>query len=198
MNRGIYIVFIKNEQITQKIFLNESSELYLFLKNHFLKIEWEYDFRINSYSNAEIPDNLAKIIISKIEIELEDLINIYKSKEVSGLNFLEADYKEVNYKLFYKSSHLHSEILNLIQLHKRIVEALTKHESIYVVGNAKITEKMVGELSKIKMVEKDKSNYLIDQNQEIIRLLEEKECIQFINGRFELTLKGKTIDIAEH
>ena len=198
MNRGIYIVFTKDEEITQKIFFNEESELYLFLKNHFLKIEWEYGFRINSHSNAEIPDSLAKIIISKIEIELEELINIYKSKKVSGLNFVEVYYKEVNYKLFYKSSHLHSEILSLIHLHKRVVEALTKKESIHAIGNARITEKMVSELSKIKIAKNDNSRYLIDQNQEIIRLLEEKDCIQFISGHHELTLKGKTIDIAEH
>ncbi|WP_185153499.1 hypothetical protein, partial [Fulvivirga lutimaris] len=124
-----------------------------------------------------------------------ELINIYKSRKVSGLNFLEVNYKDVNYKLFYKSSLLHSEILSLIQLHKRIVEALSKHESIHVFGNARLTEEMVSELSKIR---KDKAKYLIDQNTEIIRLLEENECIQFINGGFELTLKGKTIDIAEH
>ncbi len=198
MNRGIYIVFSKGGKITQKMFWNESSEIYLFLKNQFLKIEWKYDFRINSFTNAEIQYDLIKIIIEKIEIELEELIDIYKLKKISGINFVEAKYKEVSFKLFHKSSHLHSEIFHLIQFHKRVIEAVTKHESIHILGNAQITEKMVDELSKIKKAVKDKSKYLIDRKEVTIRLLVEKDCIQFENDHYELTFKGKIIDIAEN
>jgi len=197
MNRGIYLVFNSNGNISHKAFWNESSELFLFLKNCFLKIEWEYDFSLNSFSNGIIPSHIVEIIIKRIELELEDLIKIYNTKDTDGLNFVEELYKKVNYKLFYKSSYLHHQISSLIRIHRRLVNATLNSESIHVIGNAKMNKEMVNDLAKIK---KSSQSDLINLDHIEINTLNQlvKEgCVQLESENYKLTLKGKIIDISE-
>lgn len=83
MNRGIYIVFSSEGKIFTKQFWNESADLFTFMNNTFLKIEYEYNFSINSYTNTQIPSEILTILIDKIKIELIELTNIYKLKKIT-------------------------------------------------------------------------------------------------------------------
>jgi hypothetical protein len=189
---------MSNGEITHKAFWSESSELYKYLKNCFLKIEWKYDFNINSFSNQVIPSYIVQIITKQIELELEDLINIYKTKDADGFNYVEEIYKGVNYKLFYKSSHLHHQISRLIRIHRRFVEADDKNESIQVIGNAKVSKEMVHDIREIK---KAIGNHEISLDHLEIKtfgqLIRERCLISDVKN-YKLTLKGTIIDIPEN
>jgi len=194
MNRGIYIVFYSEGKVSAKHFWNESGDLFTFMNNIFLKIEYEYNFSINSYTNEQVPSEILTILISKIEIELIELTNIYKLKKVTGINFLEQTFNNVNYKLFYKSSHLHSQILRIIRTLKSLIDSKLDNMDVHIIGNAQITNNMIFELQKIKNHSNSKPIKIADN---IINLLFEEKCISFNNGHPILTLKGEVLNISE-
>lgn len=198
MNRGIYLVFISNDEISDKVFWNESYEIFQFLKNCFLKIEWEYDFSINSFSNNIVPSQILDVLINQIECELEDLIRIYQTKNIDGFNFVEEIYNGVDYKLYYRSSELHNQISSLIRIHRRFVNAVNKSESIQIIGNANINKEMLNEIMEIKKA--DGISKLNNGHLEVKTLnqLTKEGCLVLDGKNYKLTLKGTIIDIAEN
>lgn len=194
MNRGIYIVFISEGKVCTKHFWNESGDLFTFMNNIFLKIKYEYDFSINSYTNKQVPSEILTILIDKIEIELVELTNIYNLKKITGINFVEQTFNNVNYKLFYKSSHLHSQILRLIKTLKSLIQSKPDNMDVHIIGNAQITKNMIFELQKIK---NQISTEPIKLEDNIVNLLFEEKCIKLDTGNPTLTLKGEILNISE-
>ncbi len=190
MNRGIYIVF----KSVGKFFVNESSETFLFLKNIFLASKSQDSFDFNSSANFNVPKIVLESMETKLDIEIEQLIKTYHSKKVSGLNFVEETYKDISYKLFYKSSDLHRQLWWLFKFAKRLKTSISKNYSVHIIGNAGISESQITEMHKIKHNDK---KTLKEQDLNILKQLEENECIQIQDGLYELTLKGQTIEIAE-
>lgn len=93
MNRGIYIQIIENEEFQDRIFWNESSDIYMFLRNHTLKIEHKFDTKFNSFSDNEIPMDGIKMLADGINNDLNFLIGEYENKPiVNGLNSVDAEW----------------------------------------------------------------------------------------------------------
>ncbi|TCI85703.1 hypothetical protein [Tenacibaculum sp. M341] len=98
MNKGIYIEIIENNKVQSKwnenrIFWSESSDIYTFLRNHTLKIEYKFNIKINSLSNNEIPMDGIKILLKGIKKDLVFLIKEFENNPVTNeLNWVEEKY----------------------------------------------------------------------------------------------------------
>ena len=199
MNRGIYIQIIENEEFQDRIFWNESSDIYAFLRNHTLKIEHKFDTKFNPFSDNEIPMDGIKMLTDGIKKDLDFLIREYENKPIeNGLNSIEVDYDGKRMKLFYKASKLHLMILNLVRLQKKLESVIEKNKKVYVCGNAYFTDNMLDTLMKIRA--EFKTNGIVSvngiQETELTTLIKDKSLIKS-GPNYRLTRKGLIIDIAE-
>ena len=199
MNRGIYIQIIENEEFQDRIFWNESSYIYAFLRNHTLKIEHKFDTKFNPFSDNEIPMDGIKMLTDGIKKDLDFLIREYENKPIeNGLNSIEVDYDGKRMKLFYKASKLHLMILNLVRLQKKLESVIEKNKKVYVCGNAYFTDNMLDTLMKIRA--EFKTNGIVSvngiQETELTTLIKDKSLIKS-GPNYRLTRKGLIIDIAE-
>jgi len=199
MNRGIYIQIIENEEFQDRIFWNESSDIYAFLRNHTLKIEHKFDTKFNPFSDNEIPMDGIKMLTDGIKKDLDFLIREYENKPIeNGLNSIEVDYDGKRMKLFYKSSKLNLMILNLVRLQKKLESVIEKNKKVYVCGNAYFTDKMLETLMKIRAEFKTNGILSVNgiQETELTTLIKDKSLIKS-GSNYRLTRKGLIIDIAE-
>ncbi|UKM65355.1 hypothetical protein GSB9_01921 [Flavobacteriaceae bacterium GSB9] len=199
MNRGIYIQIIENEEFQDRIFWNESSEIYAFLRNHTLKIEHKFETKFNAFSDNEIPMDGIKMLTDGIKKDLDFLIGEYENKPIeNGLNLVEVDYKGKRMKLYYKASKLHLMILNLVRLQKKLESVIEKNKKVYVCGNAYFNDTMLETLMKIRA--EFKTNGIVNvngiQETELKTLIKDKSLIKS-GPNYRLTRKGLIIDIAE-
>jgi hypothetical protein len=199
MNRGIYIQIIENEFFQDRIFWNESSDIYTFLRNHTLKIEHKFDTKFNAFSDNEIPMDGIKMLADGIKNDLNFLIGEYDNKPiVNGLNSVDAEYNGKKMKLYYKASKLHLMILNLVRFHKKLESVIEKNKKVYVCGNAYFNDTMLETLIKIRA--EFKTNGIVSVNgieeTELTTLIKDKSLIKS-GPNYRLTRKGLIIDIAE-
>ncbi|WP_179367700.1 hypothetical protein [Winogradskyella forsetii] len=199
MNRGIYIQIIENEEFQDKIFWNESSDIYTFLRNHTLKIEHKFDTKFNSFSDNEIPMDGIKMLADGIKNDLNFLIGEYDNKPiVNRLNSVDAEYNGKQMKLYYKASKLHLMILNLVRFLKKLESVIEKNKKVFVCGNAYFNDKMLESLMRLKA--DFTTNRTIDVNEiaeiELTELIKNKSLIKS-GENYRLTRKGLIIDIAE-
>lgn len=199
MNRGIYIQIIENEEFQDRIFWNESSDIYTFLRNHTLKIEHKFDTEFNAFSDNEIPMDGIKILTNGIKNDLNFLIGEYDNKLITnGLNSMEVEYNGKHMKLYYKASNLHLMILNLVRLVKKLESVIEKNKKIFVCGNAYFNDNMLESLMKLKTDFKKKGTIEVQKiaESELDELIKNKSLIK--SGKdYRLTRKGLIIDIAE-
>jgi len=199
MNRGIYIQIIENEEFQDRIFWNESSDVYTFLRNHTLKIEYKFDTKFNAFSDNEIPIDGIKMLVNGIKNDLNFLIGEYDNKPITnGLNSMEMEYKGKLMKLYYKASNLHLMILNLVKLIKKLESVIAKNKKVFVCGNAYFNDNMLESLMKLKTDFKKKGTIEVKEIQEtkLTELIKNKSLIK--SGKnYTLTRKGLIIDIAE-
>lgn len=199
MNRGIYIQIIENEEFQDRIFWNESSDIYVFLRNHTLKIEYKFDTKFNAFSDNEIPMDGIKMLADGIKNDLNFLIGEYDNKPiVNGLNSVDTEYNGKQIKLFYKASKLHLMILNLVRFLKKLESVIEKNKKVYVCGNAYFNDNMLETLMKIRSDFKTNGIVSINgiQETELIPLIKDKSLIKS-GENYRLTRKGLIIDIAE-
>ncbi|MEH1009498.1 hypothetical protein VDP25_17300 [Winogradskyella sp. ECml5-4] len=199
MNRGIYIQIIENEEFQDRIFWNESSDIYTFLRNHTLKIEHKFDTKFNSFSDNEIPIDGIKMLADGIKNDLNFLVGEYDNKPiVNGLNSVDAEYNGKQMKLYYKASKLHLMILNLVRFLKKLESVVEKNKKVFVCGNAYFNENMLESLMKLKSDFKKNGIIEINKNQEteLTELIKNKSLIKS-GENYRLTRKGLIIDIAE-
>ncbi|MHA7101154.1 hypothetical protein BXY85_3591 [Roseivirga pacifica] len=204
MNRGIYIQILENDKFHSKwdenrIFWNESSDIYTFLRNHTLKIEHKFDTKFNAFSDNEIPMDGIKMLADGIKKDLDFLIEEYESKPIeSGLNPVILDYNGKQIKLHYKASKLHRIILNLVRFQRKLESVIEKNKKVYVCGNAYFNDKMLDALMKIRS--EFRTNGIVSvngiQETELTALIKDKSLIK-TNSNYRLTRKGMIIDIAE-
>jgi hypothetical protein len=199
MNRGIYIQIIENEKFQDRIFWNESSDIYTFLRNHTLKIEHKFDTKFNAFSDNEIPMDGIKMLTNGIKNDLNFLIGEYDNKLITnGLNSMEVEYNGKLMKLYYKASNLHLMILNLVRLVKKLESVIEKNKKIFVCGNAYFNDNMLESLMKLKTDFKKKGTIEVEKiaETELNELVKNKSLIK--SGKdYRLTRKGLVIDIAE-
>ncbi|CAM4390700.1 hypothetical protein [Zobellia nedashkovskayae] len=199
MNRGIYIQIIENEEFQDRIFWNESSDIYTFLRNHTLKIEHKFDTKFNAFSDNEIPMDGIKMLTNGIKNDLNFLIGEYDNKLITnGLNSMEVEYNGKLMKLYYKASNLHLMILNLVRLVKKLESVIEKNKKIFVCGNAYFNDNMLESLMKLKTDFKKKGTIEVEKiaETELNELVKNKSLIK--SGKeYRLTRKGLVIDIAE-
>ena len=199
MNRGIYIQIIENEEFQDRIFWNESSDIYTFLRNHTLKIEYKLDTKFNAFSDNEIPMDGIKMLADGIKNDLNFLIGEYDNKPIiNGLNSVETEHNRKQMKLYYKASKLHLMILNLVRFLEKLESVIEKNKKVYVCGNAYFNDNMLETLMKIRADFKTKGIVSINgiQETELIPLIKDKSLIK--SGKnYRLTRKGLIIDIAE-
>ena len=199
MNRGIYIQIIENEEFQDRIFWNESSDIYTFLRNHTLKIEHKFDTKFNSFSDNEIPMDGIKMLADGIKNDLNFLIGEYENKPiVNGLNSVDAEYNGKQMKLYYKASKLHLMILNLVRFLKKLESVIEKNKKVFVCGNAYFNDKMLESLMRLKSDFTTNGTIEVNENAEIelTELIKNKSLIK--SGKnYRLTRKGLIIDIAE-
>ena len=199
MNRGIYIQIIENEEFQDRIFWNESSDIYTFLRNHTLKIEHKFDTKFNSLSDNEIPMDGIKMLADGIKNDLNFLIGEYENKPiVNGLNSVDAEYNGKQMKLYYKASKLHLMILNLVRFLKKLESVIEKNKKVFVCGNAYFNDKMLESLMRLKSDFTTNGTIEVNENAEIelTELIKNKSLIK--SGKnYRLTRKGLIIDIAE-
>jgi hypothetical protein len=199
MNRGIYIQIIENEGFQDRIFWNESSDIYTFLRNHTLKIEHKFDTKFNAFSDNEIPMDGIKMLTNGIKNDLIFLIGEYDNKLITnGLNSMEVEYNGKLMKLYYKASNLHLMILNLVRLVKKLESVIEKNKKIFVCGNAYFNDNMLESLMKLKTDFKKKGTIEVEKiaETELNELVKNKSLIK--SGKdYRLTRKGLVIDIAE-
>ncbi|MBU3011107.1 hypothetical protein KO506_06815 [Polaribacter vadi] len=199
MNRGIYIQIIENEEFQDRIFWNESSDIYTFLRNHTLKIEHKFDTKFNSFSDNEIPIDGIKMLADGIKNDLNFLVGEYDNKPiVNGLNSVDTEYNGKQMKLYYKASKLHLMILNLVRFLKKLESVVEKNKKVFVCGNAYFNENMLESLMKLKSEFKKNGIIEINKNQEteLTELIKNKSLIKS-GENYRLTRKGLIIDIAE-
>lgn len=199
MNRGIYIQIIENEEFQDRIFWNESSDIYAFLRNHTLKIEYKLDTKFNAFSDNEIPMDGIKMLADGIKNDLKFLIREYDNKPiVNGLNSVDTEYNGKQMKLYYKASKLHLMILNLVRFLKKLESVIEKNKKVYVCGNAYFNDNMLETLMKIRADFKTNGIVSINgiQETELIPLIKDKSLIKS-GENYRLTRKGLIIDIAE-
>lgn len=199
MNRGIYIQIIEDEEFQDRIFWNESSDVYTFLRNHTLKIEHKFDTKFNSFSDNDIPMDGIKMLADGIKNDLNFLIGEYDKKPiVNGLNSVDTEYNGKQMKLYYKASKLHLMILNLIRFQKKLETVIEKNKKVYVCGNAYFNNAMLETLMKIRA--EFKTNGIVSvngiQESELTTLIKDKSLIKS-GSNYRLTRKGLIIDIAE-
>ena len=199
MNRGIYIQIIENEEFQDRIFWNESSDIYTFLRNHTLKIEHKFDTKFNSFSDNEIPMDGIKMLADGIKNDLNFLIGEYDNKPiVNGLNSVDAEYNGKQMEVYYKASKLHLMILNLVRFLKKLESVIEKNKKVFVCGNAYFNDKMLESLMRLKA--DFTTNRTIDVNEiaeiELTELIKNKSLIKS-GENYRLTRKGLIIDIAE-
>jgi hypothetical protein len=199
MNRGIYIQIIENEKFQDRIFWNESSDIYTFLRNHTLKIEHKFDTKFNAFSDNEIPMDGIKMLTNGIKNDLNFLIGEYDNKLITnGLNSMEVEYNGKLMKLYYKASNLHLMILNLVRLVKKLESVIENKKKIFVCGNAYFNDNMLESLMKLKTDFKKKGTIEVEKiaETELNELVKNKSLIK--SGKdYRLTRKGLVIDIAE-
>ncbi len=199
MNRGIYIQIIENEEFQDRIFWNESSDIYTFLRNHTLKIEHKFDTKFNAFSDNEIPMDGIKMLTNGIKNDLNFLIGEYDNKLITnGLNSIEVEYNGKLMKLYYKASNLDLMILNLVRLVKKLESVIEKNKKIFVCGNAYFNDDMLESLMKLKTDFKKKGTIEVKKiaETELNELVKNKILIK--SGKdYRLTRKGLVIDIAE-
>ena len=204
MNRGIYIQIIDNDEFHQKwdrnrIFWNESSDIYTFLRNHTLKIEHKFDTKFNAFANNEIPMGGIKMLVDGIKNDLNFLIGEYNDKPITnGLNSMEVEYNGKFMKLYYKASNLHLMILNLVRLLKKLESVIEKNKKVFVCGNAYFNDNMLESLMKLKTDFKKKGTIEVKEinETELTELIKNKSLIKS-GENYRLTRKGLIIDIAE-
>ncbi|GAB5398909.1 MAG: hypothetical protein Aureis2KO_04940 [Aureisphaera sp.] len=199
MNRGIYIQIIENEQFQDRIFWNESSDIYTFLRNHTLKIEHKFDTKFNSFSDNEIPMDGIKMLVDGIKNDLNFLVGEYDNKPITnGLNSMEVEYNGKFMKLYYKASNLHLMILNLMRLVKKLESVIEKNKKVFVCGNAYFNDNMLESLIKLKTEFKKKGTIEVKgiNETELTELIKNKSLIKS-GENYRLTRKGLIIDIAE-
>ncbi|GAA0741063.1 hypothetical protein [Gaetbulibacter jejuensis] len=199
MNRGIYIQIIENEEFQDRIFWNESSDVYTFLRNHTLKIEHKFDTKFNSFSNNEIPMDGIKMLVDGIKNDLNFLIREYENKPiVNGLNSVDVEYNGKLMKLYYKASKLHLMILNLVRFLKKMESVIEKNKKVYVCGNAYFSDTMLETLMKIRAKFKTSGIVSVNgiQETELKTLIKDKSLMKS-GSNYRLTRKGLIIDIAE-
>ena len=199
MNRGIYIQIIENEEFQDRIFWNESSDIYTFLRNHTLKIEYKLDTKFNAFSDNEIPMDGIKMLADGIKNDLNFLIGEYDNKLIiNGLNSVDTEYNGKQMKLYYKASKLHLMILNLVRFLKKLESVIEKNKKVYVCGNAYFNDNMLETLMKIRADFKTNGIVSINgiQETELIPLIKDKSLIKS-GENYRLTRKGLIIDIAE-
>jgi hypothetical protein len=199
MNRGIYIQIIENEEFQDRIFWNESSDIYAFLRNHTLKIEHKFDTKFNAFSDNEIPIDGIKMLVDGIKNDLNFLIGEYDNKPITnGLNSMEVEYNGKLMKLYYKASNLHLMILNLVRLVKKLESVIEKNKKVFVCGNAYFNDNMLESLMKLKTEFKKKGTIEVKEinETELTELVKNKSLIKS-GENYRLTRKGLIIDIAE-
>ncbi len=199
MNRGIYIQIIENEEFQDRIFWNESSDIYTFLRNHTLKIEHKFDTKFNAFSDNEIPMDGIKMLADGIKNDLNFLIGEFDNKPITnGLNSVESEYNGKRMKLYYKASKLHLMILNLVRFLKKLESVIEKKKKVFVCGNAYFNDSMLESLIKLKTDFKKNGIIEINKNQEteLTELIKNKSLIKS-GENYRLTRKGLIIDIAE-
>ena len=199
MNRGIYIQIIENEEFQDRIFWNESSDIYAFLRNHTLKIEHKFDTKFNAFSDNEIPIDGIKMLVDGIKNDLNFLIGEYDNKPITnGLNSMEVEYNGKLMKLYYKASNLHLMILNLVRLVKKLESVIEKNKKVFVCGNAYFNDNMLESLMKLKTDFKKKGTIEVKEinETELTELIKNKSLIKS-GENYRLTRKGLIIDIAE-
>ncbi|EZH75872.1 hypothetical protein ATO12_03520 [Aquimarina atlantica] len=204
MNRGIYIQILENDEFHPKwdrnrIFWNESSDIYTFLRNHTLKIEHKFDIKFNAFANNEIPMDGIKMLVDGIKNDLNFLIGEYDDKPITnGLNSIEVEYDGKLMKLYYKASRLHLMILNLVRFLKKLEFVIEKNKKVFVCGNAYFNDNMLESLMKLKA--DFKATGTIETKgiaeTELNELIKNESLIK--TGKdYKLTRKGLIIDIAE-
>ena len=199
MNRGIYIQIIENEEFQDRIFWNESSDIYAFLRNHTLKIGHKFDTKFNAFSDNEIPIDGIKMLVDGIKNDLNFLIGEYDNKPITnGLNSMEVEYNGKLMKLYYKASNLHLMILNLVRLVKKLESVIEKNKKVFVCGNAYFNDNMLESLMKLKTEFKKKGTIEVKEinETELTELIKNKSLIKS-GENYRLTRKGLIIDIAE-
>lgn len=199
MNRGVYIQIIENEEFQDRIFWNESSDIYTFLRNHTLKIEHKFNTKLNAFSDNEIPIDGIKMLANGIKNDLNFLIGEYDNKPITnGLNFMEVEYKGKLMKLYYRASKLHLIILNLVRLIKKLESVIEKNKKVFVCGNAYFNDNMLKSLIKLRTNFKKEGTIEVKKitETELTELIKNKSLIK--SGKdYGLTRKGLIIDIAE-
>jgi hypothetical protein len=199
MNRGIYIQIIENEKFQDKIFWNESSDLYAFLRNHTLKIEYKFDTNFNAFSDNEIPMEGIKMLSEGIKNDLNFLTSEFDNKPIeNGLNSIDEEYNGKRMKLYYKASNLHYMILNLIRFLKKLESVIEKNKKVFVCGNAHFNDEMLESLMKLRADFITNGTIEVNEIQEteLTKLVKNKSLIKS-DENYRLTRKGLIIDIAE-